>query len=239
MANTRTDAVQLAGSQLGIHESPPQSNRTKYGAWFGLDGNPWCAMFVSWVLFTVGNASGFRFASTAASVAWAKKVGRLIPLAQAKPGDVVVHLYTSTTGHTGIIESVPGDGTVVTIEGNTSTANDRDGGTVMRRRRSASWWPYVIRLDYVDPAKPPPPLLKPDHAPYRGGGVSDCDCPTGGAWSVLEDGAIETYGSAPYLGGPNGQPYWGDRKAAHIEANQRGGYDIVATTHERYSYPTG
>ena len=33
-------------SQLGEREQA--GNRTKYGAWYGADGQPWCAMFISW-----------------------------------------------------------------------------------------------------------------------------------------------------------------------------------------------
>jgi hypothetical protein len=35
-----------AETQIGYEEQPV--NRTKYGRHYGLNGNPWCAMFVSW-----------------------------------------------------------------------------------------------------------------------------------------------------------------------------------------------
>lgn len=38
--------VEIAKAELGVTES--EDNITKYGAWYGLDGEPWCAMFVSW-----------------------------------------------------------------------------------------------------------------------------------------------------------------------------------------------
>ena len=40
--------VAAAAGELGNTESPAGSNRTKYGKWFGLDGYPWCMMFVQW-----------------------------------------------------------------------------------------------------------------------------------------------------------------------------------------------
>lgn len=59
--------------------------------------------------------------------------------------------------------------------------------------------------------------------------VSDLPCPTGGAWLLGENGGIYAFAGAPYLGGPEGKPYWGDRKAARLEAFN-GGYRVVSTT---------
>src|SRR5579871_4425213 len=54
---------------VGTKESPPGSNRTPFGAWFGLDGVPWCNIFVSYC-FTVGAgytiARGFHGAGVTA-----------------------------------------------------------------------------------------------------------------------------------------------------------------------------
>jgi hypothetical protein len=158
MALTREQTVRLAVGQAGVAESPPGTNRVLYSAWYGLVG-PWCAMFISWVVAQAG-VGWYRFASTAASVARAQRDGRLIPLDQVLPGDVLVRLYTSTTGHTGMATERPGQsgaGTQVTVEGNTSGGNDRDGGSVQVRRRSTGWWHYAIRLDYPDTPAPQPP----------------------------------------------------------------------------------
>ncbi len=40
--------VAVAKGEIGTTEQPIGSNQTKYGAWFGADGSPWCAIFVSW-----------------------------------------------------------------------------------------------------------------------------------------------------------------------------------------------
>ena len=40
------NVLEIARAELGQTEQPAGSNRTKYGAWFGLDGYPWCMMFV-------------------------------------------------------------------------------------------------------------------------------------------------------------------------------------------------
>lgn len=41
--------VELAINQIGHKEDPADSNKTMYGEWFGMNGVPWCAIFVSWV----------------------------------------------------------------------------------------------------------------------------------------------------------------------------------------------
>jgi len=41
--------VRIASNEAGYVETPPNSNKTKYGQWFGFDGVAWCGMFVSWV----------------------------------------------------------------------------------------------------------------------------------------------------------------------------------------------
>ena len=44
--NQREDILAIALSQLGYMEK--YENDTKYGDWYGLPGQPWCAMFISW-----------------------------------------------------------------------------------------------------------------------------------------------------------------------------------------------
>ena len=54
---TAEQILQVARGELGYTESPAGSNRTKYGAWFGLNGQPWCMMFVQWVFSSEGAAA--------------------------------------------------------------------------------------------------------------------------------------------------------------------------------------
>lgn len=74
---TASDFVKVAASQIGTKEQPANSNLTKYGKWYGLDGNPWCDMFVSWCADQVG-ALGIvgKFAYCPSHVNYAKKLGR-------------------------------------------------------------------------------------------------------------------------------------------------------------------
>lgn len=46
---TASMVIKTAKAELGYKESPKNSNRTKYGAWIGANGQPWCCSFVCWV----------------------------------------------------------------------------------------------------------------------------------------------------------------------------------------------
>lgn len=89
--------------------------------------------------------------------------------------------------------------------------------------------PLPPKEDKVKPMFNPPYSLEPI--------VADLKCPTGGAWLLAISGAVYAFGGAPFLGGANGKDYFIGRKAARLELNDRKGYDIIATSGERYSYP--
>jgi len=142
--------LKSAIAELGQHESPAGSNRTKYGKWYGMDGNQWCAMFVSWCFHEAGCTaaiaglqSGKGFAGTQAALAYAKKHGWLAKTPE--PGDIMIHTTVpGKTGHTGIVVRAIAGG-VETIEGNTDSAGGRTGGQVMRKTRKASYAAGYIR----------------------------------------------------------------------------------------------
>jgi len=54
---------------VGVRESPPGSNRTPFGRWFGADGVPWCAIFASYC-FDVGGGSILRNARLQVRICW-------------------------------------------------------------------------------------------------------------------------------------------------------------------------
>ena len=136
---TAKEILAVARRELGYTESPAGSNRTKYGKWFGLDGQPWCMMFVQWC-FRQAGGQDLLPALTASC-------GALMRAAQAKgcwvtggyqPGDVVIYDFPGNnvkTDHCGIVEQLSGGG-IMAIEGNTGSGNDADGGQVQRRVRS-------------------------------------------------------------------------------------------------------
>lgn len=49
-----TNVVDIAKSQVGYTEIG-KKNDNMYGKWYGLNFNPWCAMFVSWCFDQAGS----------------------------------------------------------------------------------------------------------------------------------------------------------------------------------------
>lgn len=140
---TKADKIlSIASKEIGTGETPANSNRTKYGKWFGLDGVPWCGMFVSWVyaqagypLGNIGFSKGFAGCQTA--VQYFKKAGKIVT--DPQPGDIVFFDFNKDGrhDHTGIYlrGSKNKDLVFETIEGNTSKTNNTNGGLVMVRLR--------------------------------------------------------------------------------------------------------
>lgn len=133
------EVVNVAITQIGYAEE--KGNKTKYGQWFGMDGVAWCAMFVSWCynkaskpLGNLGYLKGF--AGCQSGHEYFKKKGWITKKPQ--PGDIVLFDFNGDGrfDHTGIYESKIDEDTFLSIEGNTSTKNQANGGMVMRRERS-------------------------------------------------------------------------------------------------------
>jgi hypothetical protein len=119
--------VAMAQGEVGQAEQPPGSNNSPRIAQYrtataGAPGpGPWCAYFVSWLARNAGvpvGDHGQGFGSVDALYAWAQKSGRAVPASSGqnpKPGDLIVW-----DEHIGIVESVRPDGSIQTIEGNSS-----------------------------------------------------------------------------------------------------------------------
>jgi hypothetical protein len=146
MSDMTVDKVlSVAQAEIGTVESPANSNCVKYNTdYYGrvVSGSnyKWCAVFVWWV-FRRANASelyygGKKTASCATLMSYYNKSGRLVRSGY-KPGDIVFFNFSGGTRatHVGIVESVKSNGNLVTIEGNTGTSNQTNGGAVMRRER--------------------------------------------------------------------------------------------------------
>lgn len=140
--------LEIAGNEVGYLEKASNSqlydktanagrnNYTKYGEWYGqgLNGQPWCDMFVSWCGEKAGEAAAIgRFAYVPSHQNFFEKLGRwhlkgsYIPVA----GDVIIFQNES---HIGLVEYVTA-GYVHTIEGNTSGGSTliANGGGVCRK----------------------------------------------------------------------------------------------------------
>lgn len=130
----------VAGQELGNTESPAGSNRTKYGKWFGLDGQPWCMMFIQWCFAQAGVKLPARTGSCGELMRAAQKAGCWVT-ANFQPGDVVIYDFSGkqkTTQHCGIVETPLPDYGVQAIEGNTSVSGSQDNGGMVCRKNRAS-----------------------------------------------------------------------------------------------------
>lgn len=122
----RGKLVNLAYSQVGIYEGKDSkgnyNNIQKYGAWYGNNGQPWCAMFVSWNWHHAGLSHDLliKYQGCYTGKEWCEKKGIFKYKKNYTPitGDIVFFL-NSGASHTGIVAYC--DGTYIyTIEGNRS-----------------------------------------------------------------------------------------------------------------------
>jgi hypothetical protein len=146
----RAAALEQAVTQLGVKESPPESNRVKYTDWYGMVG-PWCAMFVTWCYETMADSPAFVRGSRYAYVPYVVSDARngrygLSITSSPTPGDLVCFSWGGSSAghheeydHIGLFEEwVDPHYSFTAIEGNTSTSNNSNGGEVMRRTRTVN-----------------------------------------------------------------------------------------------------
>lgn len=147
---TAKDLLNIAAGELGVTEAPSGSNNVKYGAWFGLNGYPWCMMFVQWCFARAGVTLPARTASCTVLMNYAKKAGMWVT-GGYQPGDVVIYDWggDKVPDHCGIVESASGS-SVTAIEGNTAVGNDSNGGEVMRRTRTVSQIMGAVRPEFTE-----------------------------------------------------------------------------------------
>lgn len=119
--------VNIAKLELSLaFQEDNDNNITPYGQWYGMNSEPWCAMFVSWCAHYAGilGTKVPRFAYCPSGVNWYADRGKFFRTTsnyKVRIGDTV--FFWSTTdnavGHTGIVIDATPD-TITTIEGNAS-----------------------------------------------------------------------------------------------------------------------
>ena len=142
---TVNQVIAFAKSQIGTTEYPPNSNNVVYNtAYYGheVSGSdyPWCCVFVWWVFAQFTPCIVKKTASCQDLAQWFKDNGKWG--STPHPGDVVFFKFNTNsrwTNHVGIVEEVQDGGAkIITIEGNTSTSSDDNGGAVMERMRTSN-----------------------------------------------------------------------------------------------------
>ena len=135
----------LASAELGVAEQPPGSNDAPRIAEYrtatagAAAGQPWCAYFTSWVAAQAGvpigpDGQGLGYVPTVKQ--WAEQTGRYIPAGAGSPqvGDLVVFDRggDGVLDHIGVVTGASPDGSIQTVEGNSSNARL---GPQLRARR--------------------------------------------------------------------------------------------------------
>lgn len=144
---TADKVLGIARKEIGTREIPAGSNRVKYAQWYGMNGQPWCVMFVNWCFNEAGAYSLLptKTASCTAMMNAAKSKGVWVT-DNYQIGDIPIYNFKGSY-HIGIIEAVNAT-TVTAIEGNTAIGNDSNGGEVMRRTRSKTNIMGAVRPNY-------------------------------------------------------------------------------------------
>ena len=114
---TGNKVIQAAASKLGYHEG--YNNDTEFGRWYGLNNQPWCAMFVSWAAHEAGVPESI-IPKTAAVATFESMLPQLgaakVQPEDARTGDII---NFGGNVHTGLVED-SSNGELHTIEGNSS-----------------------------------------------------------------------------------------------------------------------
>ena len=153
---TANDILEIARSQIGTKESPAKSDNVKYNtAYYGRevsDGkHPWCAVFVWWVFREAGASDLYYGGDKTAYCPTLMSFHKKQAVTDYRPGDIVFFNFSgkSAAGHVGICESW--DGTyITTIDGNTGSASEDNGGAVLRRRRHKKFIVGAYRPEYQE-----------------------------------------------------------------------------------------
>jgi LysM repeat protein len=163
-ATPGTAAAVLAVAKFfidGKYQEGP-NNDTVMGKWYGLNHQPWCAMFVSYCFNKAGagyavatqNKKGFASCSAGSSYWRGKK--QWVKLADAKPGDIVFFDWelNGDPDHTGIVvKNDPKKKVMVTYEGNTAPnakGNQSNGEGAYRKERPYKYIYAVVRPKWKD-----------------------------------------------------------------------------------------
>ncbi len=140
----RNQFLMTARAEIGTVEGP-KDNETKYGAFTKANFKPWCGSFIMWCANQVGLKIP-NVVSTTDGAAKFQGTGRWANAETAKPAPGDLAFFDFAEGgnpidHVGIVVRDNGDGTVTTIEGNTSgdkkkSTSERNGGEVVQKVRA-------------------------------------------------------------------------------------------------------
>ena len=190
MANA-LDIVHTAQQQVGFVEGA--NNDNPYGTWYGINNQPYCAMFVSWVfgqnnlshLVAAQTSKGFAYCP--AGLAWFQQKSAVVNKYDGSPGDLVFFSFNGNgqADHVEIIVDASKDG-ITTVGGNTSpdhalTASQANGNGVYLRHRPYLYVLAIVRPQYETTLKPTTSI---GTNKLVAGGVAGATALTGGGMAV-------------------------------------------------------
>ncbi len=153
------DVIAVAKGEVGVAESPKNSNKQKYGKEYGVNGTAWCCQFLWWVF---KHAKAPKLFYDGRKTAWVPTVrkhytakGKWIRRGDGTPkaGDLVIFGDRNKAGsgkHIGILTKVTKT-RVYTVEGNTTKSGfSANGGMVAAKSylRTSSNIAGYCTIDY-------------------------------------------------------------------------------------------
>lgn len=142
--------VSLCRREIGVRESPPNSNKVKYNtSYYGREVSgsdyPWCMVYVYEMFKThscLSAIGGHKTASTVDMDNFFRENGfKKVGVSECAQGDIVFFdfgYWKKGRGHVGIISEPISNTSFRSIEGNTSVSSNDNGGKVMERTRDVS-----------------------------------------------------------------------------------------------------
>ncbi len=162
--------IEIALGELCKTEFPKGSNLTEYGERYGLNGVPWCVIFLWDVFNRAGERMAFynggKTASCKTLLRCYREEGKTAPITDIQIGDILILNFSGKmyngeldTEHCAlVVEKGKLAGTWYTVEGNTSPGlegSQDNGGCVAKKLRSVKNVVAVCRPNYK-PEEPKP-----------------------------------------------------------------------------------
>lgn len=142
----KAKALDIARAEIGTDEAPFGSNCQKYGAWYGMNCVPWCAIFLSWCISHAGHPWKYSYVPNIYADAVRGRNGMSLTY-HPEPGDIVTYtLHGTRDAHTAFFDGWIDSYNFHDLGGNTGPVNISNGGSVLRQQRNRSQVHSFIRL---------------------------------------------------------------------------------------------
>ena len=142
--------LDAARAEIGYKEKP--NNNNKFAKIAGHANNQaWCATFIRACFIKGEEAKAIPDSAYCPHIeSWARANNRVVPLQEARRGDLVLFDFTRSgkSEHIGILNfnfSAKNPTIVRTIEGNTSAINASEGDGIQRKNRAIQFIRVIVR----------------------------------------------------------------------------------------------